>query len=61
MDQWTRTEEPERKPHIYRHLIFGKKLYIYIYIYIYVYIYDGKKKGFSINGDVLICSLYVEK
>ena len=22
---------------------------------------DGKKKGFSINGDVLICSLYVEK
>ena len=57
MDQWTRTEEPERKPHIYRHLIFGKKQYIYIYIYIY----DGKKKGFSINGAVLICSLYVEK
>ena len=51
MDQWIRTEEPERKPHIYRHLIFGKKLYIY----------DGKKKGFSINGAVLICSLYVEK
>ena len=22
---------------------------------------DGKKKGFSINGDVLIFSLYVEK
>ena len=55
MDQWTRTEEPERKPHIYRHLIFGKKQYIYIYIC------DGKKKGFSINSAVLIFSLYVEK
>jgi hypothetical protein len=25
MDQWTRTEEPEKKPDIYGHLIFGKK------------------------------------
>ena len=30
-------------------------------IYIYIYIYDGKKKTSSINGAVLICSLYVEK
>ena len=44
MDQWTRTEDPERKPHIYRHLIFGKKLYIYIYIYIYMYIYMMEKR-----------------
>ena len=33
MDQWTRTEEPERKPHIYGHLIFDKEAkYICIYI-----------------------------
>jgi hypothetical protein len=29
MDQWIRTEEPERKPYIYGHLIFGN---IYIYM-----------------------------
>jgi hypothetical protein len=56
MDQWTRTEDPERKPHIYGHLIFDKEAK-----YIWIYIYDGKKKGFSINCAVLICSLYVEK
>ena len=34
MDQWTRTEEPERKPHIYGYLIFDKEAkYICIYIY----------------------------
>ena len=58
MNQWTRTEDPERKPNIYGPQIFDKepkkktkkqKKN------------DGKKKGFSINGDVLICSLYVEK
>ena len=56
MDQWTRTEEPERKPHIYGYLIFDKEAK-----YICIYIYDGIKKGFSINCAVLICSLYVEK
>ena len=34
-DQWTRTEEPENKPHIYGHLIFDKEAKI---------IYDGKKE-----------------
>ena len=25
MNQWTRTEDPERKPNIYGHLIFDKE------------------------------------
>jgi hypothetical protein len=38
MDQWIRTDDPERKPHIYGHVIFDKEA-----IHIYKYMMEKRK------------------
>jgi hypothetical protein len=51
VDQLNRTEDPEIKPHTYRHLILTKTPKVY----------NEKKETSSINGAGLTGCLYVEE